>query len=93
MSSWLRCLHDDLHISTLFVTHDQEEALEVADRIVVGGRVITLGGSVRVELEGHACGVLEAELDRETWRDLKLNVGNGATAVLRALRVFPAQRT
>jgi sulfate transport system ATP-binding protein len=32
---WLRRLHDDLHITTLFVTHDQEEALEVADRIVV----------------------------------------------------------
>ena len=32
---WLRRLHDDLHITSLFVTHDQEEALEVADRIVV----------------------------------------------------------
>ena len=32
---WLRELHDELHITTIFVTHDQEEALEVADRIVV----------------------------------------------------------
>jgi sulfate transport system ATP-binding protein len=32
---WLRCLHDALHITSIFVTHDQEEALEVADRIVV----------------------------------------------------------
>jgi len=32
---WLRRLHDDLHITSVFVTHDQEEALEVADRIVV----------------------------------------------------------
>jgi sulfate/thiosulfate transport system ATP-binding protein len=32
---WLRKLHDDLHITSVFVTHDQEEALEVADRIVV----------------------------------------------------------
>lgn len=32
---WLRRLHDDLHISSIFVTHDQEEALEVADRIVL----------------------------------------------------------
>jgi len=32
---WLRRLHDDLHVTTLFVTHDQEEALEVADRVVV----------------------------------------------------------
>ena len=32
---WLRRLHDDLHISSIFVTHDQEEALEVADRVVL----------------------------------------------------------
>ncbi len=32
---WLRDLHDRLHITSIFVTHDQEEALEVADRIVV----------------------------------------------------------
>jgi len=35
LRQWLRRFHDDLHITTLFVTHDQEEALEVADRIVV----------------------------------------------------------
>lgn len=32
---WLRRLHDELHITSIFVTHDQEEAMEVADRIVV----------------------------------------------------------
>ena len=32
---WLRKLHNDLHITTIFVTHDQEEALEVSDCIVV----------------------------------------------------------
>ncbi|MES2770459.1 MAG: sulfate ABC transporter ATP-binding protein [Pseudomonadota bacterium] len=32
---WLRRLHDEVHISSVFVTHDQEEALEVADRVVV----------------------------------------------------------
>jgi sulfate transport system ATP-binding protein len=32
---WLRKLHDDLHITTVLVTHDQEEALEVADSVVV----------------------------------------------------------
>ena len=31
---WLRLLHDELHITSLFVTHDQEEALEVADTVV-----------------------------------------------------------
>ncbi len=32
---WLRQLHEELHISSIFVTHDQEEALDVADRVVV----------------------------------------------------------
>lgn len=35
LRQWLRRFHDNLHITTLFVTHDQEEALEVADKIVV----------------------------------------------------------
>ncbi len=32
---WLRKLHDDIHVTSLFVTHDQEEALEVADEVVI----------------------------------------------------------
>ena len=32
---WLRQLHDEVHITSLFVTHDQEEALEVADPVAV----------------------------------------------------------
>lgn len=32
---WLRKLHDEIHVTSVFVTHDQEEALEVADRVVV----------------------------------------------------------
>jgi sulfate transport system ATP-binding protein len=32
---WLRRLHDETHVTTAFVTHDQEEAMDVADRIVV----------------------------------------------------------
>jgi sulfate transport system ATP-binding protein len=160
LRSWLRRLHDDLHISTIFVTHDHVEqvgspqdvydhpqtsfvyeflgaanrlhgkvdqhgfvvdgaALPVAaeagfegpafayvrphdlqlypqgsghrDGIVVDvRRVVTLGGSVRVELAGREGRVLEAELDREAWRALQLAVGDGVTAVPRALRVFPA---
>jgi len=45
---------------------------------------------VRVELAGREGSVLEAELDREAWRALQLNIGDGVTAVPRALRVFPA---
>ncbi|BEV46225.1 sulfate ABC transporter ATP-binding protein [Afipia carboxidovorans] len=32
---WLRQLHDEIHVTSIFVTHDQEEALEVANRVVV----------------------------------------------------------
>jgi sulfate/thiosulfate transport system ATP-binding protein len=32
---WLRRLHDEIHVTSIFVTHDQEEALEVADRVVL----------------------------------------------------------
>ena len=42
---WLRRLHDDIHITSVFVTHDQDEALEVADRVVVmnEGRIEQVG--------------------------------------------------
>lgn len=35
LRNWLRRLHDELHVTSILVTHDQEEALEVADRVVV----------------------------------------------------------
>ena len=35
LRDWLRRLHDEVHVTTVFVTHDQEEALEVSDEIVV----------------------------------------------------------
>ena len=45
LRDWLRRLHDEVHVTTVFVTHDQEEALEVADEIVVinDGRVEQIG--------------------------------------------------
>jgi sulfate/thiosulfate transport system ATP-binding protein len=45
LREWLRRLHDEVHVTTVFVTHDQEEALEVADEIVVinDGRIEQIG--------------------------------------------------
>jgi sulfate transport system ATP-binding protein len=45
LRQWLRQLHDELHVTSVFVTHDQEEAFEVADRVVVmrDGRVEQCG--------------------------------------------------
>jgi len=45
LRTWLRRLHDEVHVTTVFVTHDQEEAMEVADSIVVmaDGRVQQVG--------------------------------------------------
>jgi sulfate/thiosulfate transport system ATP-binding protein len=46
LRTWLRRLHDEVHVTTIFVTHDQEEAMEVAEQIIVmnDGRVEQSGG-------------------------------------------------
>ena len=45
LRAWLRRLHDEVHVTTIFVTHDQEEAMEVAEQIVVmnEGRIEQVG--------------------------------------------------
>jgi sulfate/thiosulfate transport system ATP-binding protein len=45
LRAWLRRLHDEVHVTTVFVTHDQEEAMEIADQIVLmnQGRVEQTG--------------------------------------------------
>ena len=47
---WLRRLHDEMHITSVFVTHDQDEAMEVSDRIVVmnQGRIEQVGSPDQV---------------------------------------------
>ena len=46
LRAWLRRLHDEVHVTTIFVTHDQEEAMELADQIVLmnAGHVEQAGG-------------------------------------------------
>jgi sulfate/thiosulfate transport system ATP-binding protein len=46
LRAWLRRLHDEVHVTTVFVTHDQEEAMDLADQIVVmnHGQIEQIGG-------------------------------------------------
>ena len=50
LRSWLRRLHDEVHVTTVLVTHDQSEALDVADRIAVlnNGRIEQVGSPTEV---------------------------------------------
>jgi sulfate transport system ATP-binding protein len=73
LRGWLRRLHDEIHLTTVFVTHDQDEAFEVADRVVVmnRGRIEQVGAPADVfeqpandfvmRFLGHV-NVLDAEL-------------------------------
>ena len=47
LRTWLRRLHDEMHVTTIFVTHDQEEAMDVAEQLVVmnEGRVEQSGSA------------------------------------------------
>ena len=153
---WLRRLHDELHVASVFVTHDQEEALEVADRVAImnkglieqvgtpievydspagafvyqflgdvnlfhgrtetvgyvrpyeldvarhrgdaGGAVVasirhiaSAGPVVRLELLRDDNGnSLDAEITRDRYRELALNVGDKVDVTPRNLRTFPA---
>ena len=50
LRSWLRRLHEDVHVTTIFVTHDQEEAMDIAEQLVVmnEGRVEQTGSAVEL---------------------------------------------
>jgi sulfate transport system ATP-binding protein len=75
LRAWLRRLHDEIHLTTVFVTHDQDEAFEVADKVVImnAGKVEQVGAPAEVfehpandfvmRFLGHV-NVLAAELGR-----------------------------
>jgi sulfate transport system ATP-binding protein len=50
LRSWLRRLHDEIHVTSVFVTHDQEEAFEVSDRVVImnKGRIEQIGSPAEI---------------------------------------------
>ena len=66
LRTWLRRLHDEVHVTTVLVTHDQEEALDVADRIAVLNR----GRIEQVPAFGERCRRVARE--RLAWVDREL---------------------
>ncbi len=56
LREWLRALHDQLHVTSVFVTHDQTEAMELADRIVImrDGKVVQEGTSDQIVEEPNS---------------------------------------
>ncbi|SMH44462.1 sulfate/molybdate ABC transporter ATP-binding protein [Azospirillum agricola] len=84
---WLRKLHDDIHITSVFVTHDQEEALELADRVVVmsQGRIEQIGSPAEVYDHPSSAFVYEflGQVNRFdcTVEDGVARIGNGALSI------------
>ena len=93
LRSWLRRLHDEIHLTTVFVTHDQDEAFEVADRVVVmnHGKVEQVGSPTEVfehpandfvmRFLGHV-NVLDAQLSQDRARvgDVVLDIVHDAAS-------------
>jgi sulfate transport system ATP-binding protein len=82
LRAWLRRLHDDVHVTTVFVTHDQEEAMDVADHIVVlaDGRVEQAGSPQEIydrPSNAFVMGFLGSvtRLDGRLWRPHDVAVG------------------
>jgi sulfate/thiosulfate transport system ATP-binding protein len=50
LRAWLRSLHEEIHVTTIFVTHDQEEAMELSEQIVVmnAGRIEQVGSAIEL---------------------------------------------
>jgi len=78
LRQWLRRLHDEIHVTSVFVTHDQEEAFEVADRVVI----MSQG---RIEQEGSPAEIFERPINPFVMDFLgNVNVFHGSVAGGRA---------
>jgi sulfate transport system ATP-binding protein len=78
---WLRALHEDLGLTTVFVTHDQEEALELADRIAVMNRG-------RIEQVGNPAAIYEAPATRFVAEFIgRMNMFTGVVTPERGVRL------
>jgi len=53
LRTWLRRLHDEMHVTTIFVTHDQEEAMDVAEQIVVMNHAVVEQSGAPADLYEH----------------------------------------
>ncbi|OES43468.1 sulfate/molybdate ABC transporter ATP-binding protein [Domibacillus iocasae] len=91
---WLRRLHDDFHITSIFVTHDQEEALDVADRIVVmnEGKIEQIGSPEEVYEHPNSpfvydflgnVNVFHGRLENGQWRNGAGGENHGSLAYVR----------
>lgn len=100
LRDWLRRLHDDVHVTTVFVTHDQEEAMEIADEIVVmnQGQVEQIGSPAEV-YENPATpfvmsfiGAVNVLSPDHTWQSLHPHIPNAGQVFLRPhdIEVFNA---
>ena len=76
---WMRRLHDEIHVTSVFVTHDQEEAMEVSDRVVVmsNGRIEQVGTPEEVyhkPANGFVYDFLGNYNEFDGWKDASGNV-------------------
>jgi sulfate/thiosulfate transport system ATP-binding protein len=84
LRDWLRRLHDEIHLTSVFVTHDQEEALELADQIVVmnKGKVEQTGQTEQVYHDPSNPFVMsflgQVNLFHGRYEQGRLVLGNGA---------------